>query len=392
MSMKSLFVRLPAHSKKRLKEHKKEAMQMPSSPALESKKNMRLCYGLAALSQSDRLVPWAFERRELKPDDIAVKVQFCGVCHSDLHAIRGNSRFPLVPGHEMVGEVTEIGAEVTKFQVGDAVVVGNIVDSCGHCPPCKSYEESYCREFPTTTYDGIDRHDGSITRGGYSNEYVVKTDFAYHLPSGLDPASVAPLVCAGVTTWSPLHQWNIGPGKTVGIVGIGGLGHMAIKFAHALGAQVIVFTTSKQKLAAALELGADEAILSTDAEKMAAQKYRFDFILDTVSARHLLDPYLLALNLDGTLCCLGIPDRMEFTPVLLTLGRRRLTSSGSAGTLETQEMLDFCSKHKIAADVEVISAADINEGFDRLEQGDVHYRLVIDMATLKAPDRDKAKA
>jgi alcohol dehydrogenase (NADP+) len=367
-------------------------MQMSSTTALEFRKNMRFCYGLAALSQDDRLVPWAFERRQLRPNDIAVKVQFCGVCHSDLHAIRGNSRFPLIPGHEMVGEVTEIGAEVTKFQVGDAVVVGNIVDSCGHCPPCKSYEESYCHEFPTTTYDGIDRHDGSITRGGYSNEYVVKTDFAYHLPSGLDPASVAPLVCAGVTTWSPLNQWNIGPGKTVGIVGVGGLGHMAIKFAHALGAQVIVFTTSEQKLAAALELGADEAILSTDAEKMAAQKYRFDFILDTVSVRHRLDPYLLALNLDGTLCCLGIPERMDFTPVLLTMGRRRLTSSGSAGTLETQEMLDFCSKHKIAADVEVISAADINEGFERLEQGDVHYRLVIDMATLKAPEGDEAKS
>lgn len=354
-----------------------------TTTSLAQAKLVRPSYGLAALVQGDRLVPWAFKRRALRSDDIAVKVQFCGVCHSDLHAIRGNSRFPLVPGHEMVGEVTEIGADVTKFKVGDAVVVGNIVDSCGHCPPCKSLEEPYCREFPTTTYDGIDRHDGSITRGGYSNEYVVKTGFAYHLPSGLDPASVAPLVCAGVTTWSPLHKWNIGPGKTVGIVGIGGLGHMAIKFAHALGAHVIVFTTSKQKLADALELGADEAILSTDADKMAAQKYRCDFILDTVSVRHQLDPYLLALNLDGTLCCLGIPDQMEFTPLLLTMGRRRLTSSGSAGTLETQEMLNFCNKHQIAADVEVISAIDINDGFDRLEEGNVRYRLVVDMLTLK---------
>jgi alcohol dehydrogenase (NADP+) len=352
----------------------------------EQKAPIHLCYGLAAIDRGDRLVPWTFERRALRSDDIAVKIQFCGVCHSDLHAIRGNSRFPLVPGHEMVGEVTAIGTNVTKFQVGDAVVIGNIVDSCGHCPPCQSHEESYCREFPTTTYDGIDRHDGSITRGGYSNEYVVKTDFAYHLPSGLDPASVAPLVCAGVTTWSPLRHWNIGSGTTIGIVGIGGLGHLAIKFAHALGAYVVVFTTSEKKLAEALKLGADEAILSTDTEKMAAQKYRFDFILDTVSAKHLLDPYLLALTLDGTLCCLGIPDRMEFTPVLLTMGRRRLTSSGSAGTLETQEMLDFCSKHNIASDVEVIAAADVNEGFERLERGDVRYRLVIDMATLKAPN------
>jgi alcohol dehydrogenase (NADP+) len=359
---------------------------MSNNTSLEQDRSKRLSYGLAAIEKGDRLVPWAFNRRALRSDDIAVKIQFCGVCHSDLHAIRGNSRFPLVPGHEMVGEVTEIGTDVTKFQVGDVVVIGNIVDSCGQCPPCKSHEEPYCREFPTTTYDGIDRQDGSITRGGYSNEYVVKTDFAYHLPSGLDPASVAPLVCAGVTPWSVLRHWNIGLEKTVGIVGIGGLGHMAIKFAHALGAHVIVFTTSEPKLAAALELGADEAILSTDAEKMAAQKYRCDFILDTVSARHLLDPYLLALNLDGTLCCLGIPERMEFTPVLLTMGRRRLTSSGSAGTRETQEMLDFCREHKISADVETIAAADINDGFDRLERGDVRYRLVIDMATLTAPD------
>lgn len=358
---------------------------MPSNTSLERNQSMRPGYGLAALVQGDRLVPWAFERRELRPDDIAVKIQFCGVCHSDLHAIRGSGPFPLVPGHEFVGEVTAIGTEVTKFQIGDAVAVGNIVASCGHCPPCKNYEESYCREYPTTTYGGTDRHDGSITRGGYSNEYVVDTHFAYHLPVGLDPASAAPLLCAGITTWSPLRHWNVGTGKTVGIVGLGGLGHMAVKFAHAMGAYVVLFSTSEQKLADGLALGADEAILSTDTDKMAAQKYRFDFILDTVSVRHLLDPYLLALALDGTFCCLGIPDHMEFTPVLLTMGRRRLTSSGSGGTLETQEMLDFCSRHKIAADVEVIAAADINDGFARLERGEVRYRLVIDMATLNSP-------
>lgn len=363
---------------------------MPSNTSLERNRSMGFSYGLAALSQGECLVPWAFDRRELRPDDIAVKIQFCGICHSDLHAIRGNSRFPLVPGHEFVGEVTAVGAEVTKFKVGDAVAVGNIVDSCGHCPPCLSRQEVYCREFPTTTYDGIDRQDGSITRGGYSNEYVVKTDFAYHLPAGLDPASVAPLLCAGITTWSPLRHWNVSPGKTVGVVGLGGLGHMAVKFAHAMGAHVVLFSTSEQKLADGLALGADEAILSTDAEKMAAQKYRFDFILDTVSARHPLDPYLLSLTLDGTFCCLGIPDEMEFTPVLLTMGRRRLTSSGSGGTLETQEMLDFCSQHKIAADIEIIAAADINDGFERLERGEVRYRLVIDMATLNAPARTTA--
>jgi alcohol dehydrogenase (NADP+) len=359
---------------------------MSSNTPPKQNRATQLSYGLAALSQGDCLVSWSFERRELRPDDIAVKINFCGVCHSDLHAIRGSGPFPLVPGHEFVGEVTAIGAQVTTFKVGDAVAVGNIVDSCGKCPPCLKHLEPYCREYPTTTYGGIDRHDGTVTRGGYSNDYVVKTDFVYHLPSGLNPASVAPLLCAGITTWSPLRHWNIGPGKTVGIVGIGGLGHLAIKFAHAMGAQVTVFTTSEQKLADALTLGADEAILSTDAEKMASQKYRFDFILDTVSARHLLDPYLLALNLDGVLCCLGIPDRMEFTPVLLTIGRRQLTSSGSGGTLETQEMLDFCSQHNISADVEMIAAADINAGFERLEKGDVRYRLVIDMATLKVPN------
>ena len=347
--------------------------------------SMRSCYGLAAPNRGEHLVPWAFERRELRPDDIAVKIQFCGVCHSDLHAMRGNSRFPLVPGHEIVGEVTAIGTNVTKFQIGDAVLVGTIVDSCGHCSSCKRQLEQYCLEGVTTTYDGIDKYDGSITRGGYSNEYVVDTHFAYHLPSGLDPASVAPLLCAGVTTWSPLRHWEVGPGKTVGVVGLGGLGHMAVKFAHALGADVVLFSTSPGKLSDAKALGADEAILSTDTEQMAAQASRFDVILDTVSSRHPLDPYLRALKLDGTLCCLGIPKNFDFTPVFLTIGRRRLASSGVGGTLETQEMLNFCSQNSIAADVEVIAAAEIDDGFARLERGDVRYRLVIDMATLESP-------
>ncbi len=369
---------------------KEEEQQMLGNTSIkqnqfEQNQLMRSCYGLAALSRGERLVSWAFERRELQPNDIAVKIQFCGVCHSDLHAVRGSSRFPLVPGHEIVGEVTAIGTNVRKFQTGDVVVIGTIVDSCRHCPPCKSHLEQYCREGVTTTYDGTERHDGSITRGGYSNEYVVDTHFAYHIPSGLDPASVAPLPCAGITTWSPLQHWGVRHGKTVGIVGLGGLGHMAVKFAHALGADVVLFTTSPEKLADAKALGADEAILSTDEMQMSNQESRFDFILDTVSARHPLDPYLRALKLDGTLCCLGIPADMDFSPVLLTMGRRRLASSGVGGTLATQEMLDFCSKHNISADVEIISAADINDGFERLDRGDVRYRLVIDMATLNAP-------
>jgi alcohol dehydrogenase (NADP+) len=360
--------------------------------ATTENKAMGLSYGLAALRKGDRLVPWAFERRKLRPTDIAVKIQFCGICHSDLHAIRGSSRFPLVPGHEIVGEVTEIGTDVTTFQIGDAVVVGTIIDACGHCSSCKRQLEQYCLEGVTTTYDGIDRHDGSITRGGYSNDYVVDTQFAYHLPSGLDPARVAPLLCAGVTTWSPLRHWNVRSGKKVGIVGLGGLGHMAVKFAHALGAYVVLFSTSSDKLANAKALGADEAILSTDEVQMANQASCFDFILDTVSSRHPLNPYLRSLKLDGTLCCLGIPKDMDFSPVLLTMGRRRLTSSGVAGTLETQEMLDFCRQHKISADVEIIAAADINNGFERLERGEVRYRLVIDMSTLDVPRKTTAQS
>jgi uncharacterized zinc-type alcohol dehydrogenase-like protein len=358
--------------------------------SVKQNQTMRPGYGLAALVRGDRLVPWVFERRALRPNDIAVKVQFCGVCHSDLHAIRGNSRFPLVPGHEIVGEVSAIGVAVTKFRIGDAVAVGTIVDSCRHCSSCKRQLEQYCLEGVTTTYDGIDRQDGSITRGGYSNEYVVDTQFAYHLPSGLDPASVAPLLCAGVTTWSPLRQWEVGPGKMIAIVGLGGLGHMAVKFAHALGADVVVFSTTPEKLADAKALGADEAVLSTDEAQMATQASRFDFILDTVSSQHSLNPYLRSLKLDGTLCCLGIPKDMEFSPILLTAGRRRLSSSGVGGTLETQEMLDFCSQHAISADIELIAAADINAGFKRLERGEVRYRLVIDMSTLAALTEDAA--
>jgi alcohol dehydrogenase (NADP+) len=362
----------------------------PAAPAPESQDRParlapRPCYGLAAPGRGERLFPWAFERRALRPDDIAVSIRFCGVCHSDLHAVRGSGPFPLVPGHEIVGEVTAVGIAVTRFKPGDAALVGTIVGSCGQCDPCKNQTQQYCRQGVTTTYGGKDRIDGSITRGGYANEIVVDAGFAYHLPAGLDAASVAPLLCAGVTTWSPLKHWRVGPGMTVGVVGLGGLGHMAVKFAHALGAKVVAFTTSENKRADALALGADEAVLSTDAAQMAAQAWRFDFILDTVSSRHDLNPYLGTLKLDATLCCLGIPASMDFSPYLLTIGRRSLASSGVGGTRETQEMLDFCGKHGITSDVEVIAAADINEGFERLEKGDVRFRLVIDMATLAAP-------
>lgn len=334
----------------------------------------------AALQRGGPMVPWTFERRTPRPRDVAVKILFCGVCHTDIHSMNEwGQEFPLVPGHEIVGEVTEIGAEVSRFKVGDKVMIGTIVDACRHCEPCKAQNEIYCREFPTLTFDGLDRVDGLRTRGGYSEQYVADEHFVYPLPAGLDPAGAAPLLCAGVTTYSPLRHWNIGPGKTVGIVGIGGLGHLAVKFARAMGAHVVAFTTSPKKAELALKLGAHEVVLSTDAEQMAAQAFRFDFILDTVSKRYPMDPFLIALKLDATLCSLGIPDQFDFNPMLLAMGRRSIASSGSGGTLDTREMLAFCAEHNIVADVEVIGMSEINEAFERLEKGDVHYRFVVDM-------------
>ncbi|WP_369976426.1 NAD(P)-dependent alcohol dehydrogenase [Xanthomonas bundabergensis] len=335
----------------------------------------------AALEKGGAMVPWQFERRAVRECDVAVKVLYSGVCHSDIHSLRhwGNE-FPLVPGHEIVGEVVEVGAAVHDFAVGQRVMIGTIVDSCRVCEPCRAQMEVYCRDFPTTTFDGLDRIDGSRTRGGYSEFYVADAHFVYPLPDGLDPAAAAPLLCAGVTTYSPLRHWNVGPDSTVGIVGIGGLGHLAVKFARALGAHVVAFTTSPKKAAEAQRLGAHEVVLSTDPAQMQAQAFRFDFILDTVSQAYPLDPMLQALKLDGTLCSLGLPDTLDFTPMLLAMGRRRIASSGSGGTADTHEMLAFCQRYGIVADVEVIAMEQINEAFARLEKGDVHYRFVIDMA------------
>jgi uncharacterized zinc-type alcohol dehydrogenase-like protein len=335
----------------------------------------------AALEKEGAMVPWQFERRAVRPNDIAVKVQYCGVCHSDLHSVNHwASEYPLVPGHEIVGEVIELGAEVTGFSIGQQVMIGTIVDSCRQCPPCEAHMEVYCREFPTLTFDGVDRVDGSRTRGGYSEHYVSDARFVYPLPAGLDPAAAAPLLCAGITTFSPLHHYRIGPGHTVGVVGIGGLGHLGIKFARAMGAHVVAFTTSPKKAAEAQRLGAHEVVLSTDAAQMQAQAFRFDFILDTVSQRYPMDDMLKALNLDGTLCALGLPDQLDFRPVMLAMGRRKITSSGTGGTADTATMLAFCQQHGIVADVEVIRMQDINDAFARLQKNDVHYRFVVDMA------------
>ena len=341
---------------------------------------MRTVTGFAAYAPAEPLRPIAFTRRDLRDDDVAVRVTHVGVCHSDLHAVETLSSGgpPLVPGHEFTGEVTAVGASVTRFAVGDAVAVGNIVDSCGVCENCLAHRESYCREFPQLTYGGRDRHDGTPTQGAYSTEYVVRDAFVYALPAGLDPAAVAPLMCAGVTTWSPLSRAGVGPGTQVGVVGLGGLGHLAVKFAVALGARVTVFTTSAAKADDARALGAHDVVLSTDAGAMAAVAGRLDFVLDTASAAHDLGPYLGALRLDGALCVLGLPASYTVSPMSL-LGRS-LTVSGSGGTAETQAMLDFCGEHGLTADVEVLPFDEVNTAFERLAQGDVRYRFVLAVA------------
>ncbi len=343
--------------------------------------------GYATRDAKSPLGPFSFSRREPRPNDIAVEILFCGVCHSDLHMARnewGNSVYPMVPGHEIVGRVTAAGSAVKKFKVGQIAAVGVIVDSCRHCAPCKRGEEQYCEEGVTLTYASPDRVDGSITMGGYSNNYVVDERFAHTVPANLDLAGVAPLLCAGITTYSPLRHWNVGPGKKVGIVGLGGLGHMTLKFAHSFGAHVVQFTTSPKKKADAMRLGADEVVLSTDAAAMKAHTRSFDFILDAVSAPHSLDAYTELLKQDATMALVGLPDK----PPTITAGNlifKRAALSGSiiGGMPETQQMLDYCGQKKITADVEVIPIQKINEAFERMLKQDVKYRFVIDMSALK---------
>jgi uncharacterized zinc-type alcohol dehydrogenase-like protein len=347
---------------------------------------MRRVQGLMADAPGTALRLWDFERRDLRADDVAVRVRYCGVCHTDLHALHAldgsPGTTPLVPGHEFVGEVAAVGSAVTRFTVGETVAVGNIVDSCGVCVMCRADQENYCVEFPTLTYSGTDRQDGTPTYGGYSTEYVATERFVYHVPEGLDLAAVAPLMCAGITVWEPLRRWNVGPGMRVGVVGLGGLGHLALKFAHALGAQVSLFTTSAGKATGARELGAEDVIVSTDPAAMAAQVNRFDFILDTASAPHDLSPYLRALRLDGTLCTVGSINSMEFEPLSLLIGRKSLAGAGSGGTAGTQAMLDFCGQHGITADVEVLPAREVQTALARLERNDVRYRFVLDMTAM----------
>ena len=343
--------------------------------------------GYAALDTQSALGPFNFTRREPLASEITVEILFCGVCHSDLHMARnewGNAIYPMVPGHEIVGRVTAAGSAVSRFKVGDIAAIGVIVDSCRKCAPCTRGEEHFCDEGATLTYAVPDRLDGSITMGGYSNNYVVDERFAHTVPANLDLAAVAPLLCAGITTYSPLRHWKVGPGKKVGIVGLGGLGHMALKFAHSFGAHVVQFTTNLRKREDALKLGADEVVLSTDADAMKAHFKSFDFILDAASSPHSLDPYTALLKQDATMCLVGLPDKFPVVNVgNLIFKRAALSGSMIGGMPETQEMLDYCGQKNIVSEIEVIPIQQINEAYERMLKQDVKYRFVIDMSSLK---------
>ncbi|MFC7328222.1 NAD(P)-dependent alcohol dehydrogenase [Marinactinospora rubrisoli] len=325
------------------------------------------------------------ERRDLRPDDIAVRVDYCGVCHTDLHAVRAHTGADgpvLVPGHEFTGVVTEAGRAVTRFRVGDPVAVGNIVDSCGACAMCRAGQENFCHEFPTLTYGGADREDGTTTLGGYSREYVVRERFGYPLPAGLAPAAAAPLLCAGVTVWEPLRALGVGPGTRVAVAGLGGLGHLAVKLAVALGADTTVVSRTPDKAADAHRLGAHDLVVSTDPEQMAAARDRFDVVLDTISAPHDLGRYLRLVAMDGTLSLVGHLGAVTVQATDLLIGRKKLGSAGSGGRPSTAALLDFCAEHGITADIELMPSARVNEALDRLGRNDVRYRFVLDLSDL----------
>ncbi len=346
---------------------------------------MRSTVGWHADATTMRLQRGPLQRRALRPDDVAVRVDYCGVCHSDLHAVhehRGRKDVPLVPGHEFTGVVTEVGSDVTRFGAGDPVAVGNIVDSCGVCAMCRAGQENFCYEFPTLTYGGTDRHDGSTTLGAYSREYVVRDRFAYPLPAGLDPAAAAPLLCAGITVWEPLRSAGVGPGTRVAVAGLGGLGHLAIKLAVALGAETSVLSRSQDKAADAHRLGAHELIVSTEAEQLTAARDRFDVLIDTISAPHDLGPFLRLVAMDGTLSHLGHLGPITVQTTDLLVGRKNLTSAGSGGRPATAGLLEFCADHHITADVEVLPSQRVNDALHRLARNDVRYRFVLDMSDL----------
>ncbi len=342
----------------------------------------------AAHSAKEKLVPFNFERREVGAKDVQIEILFCGVCHSDLHTARNewqNTIYPVIPGHEIVGRVISVGADVKAFKVGDLAGVGCLVDSCGVCADCADGLEQYCDQ-EIFTYNSPDKHTGKMTYGGYSNQIVVDEHFVLHISDKLELAAVAPLLCAGITTYSPLRHWKVGPGSKVGIVGLGGLGHMAVKLAHAMGAYVVLFTTSPDKAEDAKRLGADEVVISKNPDEMHKHLKSFDFILNTVAAAHNLDVFTELLKRDGTMCLNGVPEHAHPSPSIFNLifKRRQIAGSLIGGIKETQEMLDFCAEHNITSDIEVIAIQDVNEAYERMLKGDVKYRFVIDMATLKA--------
>ncbi len=347
--------------------------------------------GYAAQNANSPLAPFNFERRELRDNDILIEILYCGICHSDVHAAKSEwegTMYPIVPGHEIVGKVIQVGKKVSNFKPGELAAVGCLVGSCQECQSCQDHLEQYCEKGPTLTYNGIDKIDDTVTFGGYSTHIVVDDKFVLHVPKEYreeDLPKVAPLLCAGITTYSPLRHWNVGKGSKVGVVGLGGLGHMAIKIAHALGAKVVLFTTSQGKAADAKRLGADEVVLSNNDGEMKKHVNSFDFIINTVSASHNLDGYLELLKRDGTMCMLGAPATPHPSPSIrnLIFKRRCLAGSLIGGLKETQEMLDFCAKHHLTADIELIPIQKVNEAYERMQKSDVKYRFVIDMASLK---------
>jgi uncharacterized zinc-type alcohol dehydrogenase-like protein len=344
----------------------------------------------AAQSATSGLAPSTIRRRAVRPQDVQIEILYCGICHSDLHQVRNEWQntmptvYPCVPGHEIVGRVVKAGSAVKKFKEGDFAAVGCMVDSDRTCENCKNGEEQFCDSFPTLTYNAPDKFLGGVTYGGYSDAIVVDEAFVLRVPDASNLAGVAPLLCAGITTYSPMHHWKVGKGQKVGVVGLGGLGHMGLKFAKALGAHVVLFTTSNNKTAEALRLGADEVVVSRDAAQMQKHANSFDFILDTASAEHDLNAYLQLVKLNGTMTLVGAPEKpAPVSAFALLVRRRQLAGSIIGGIRETQEMLNFCADHGITADVEVIAAKQINEAFERLAKGDVKYRFAIDIASLK---------